>query len=111
MAKALGKDIKTFYDDHFPEGRYHDDNELEFHRDDGTWILEDDKMYDLQECGVIVSDDGKEVLSFSALFMKWLKSCDFKTFVIHVPTLLVDDFKNVMLTMGIKVSERECLVT
>jgi hypothetical protein len=71
MAKALGAEIMEFYDHHWPEGYYHDDSQIEFHDQnpppeatDDIWILEPETKYDLDQCGVLISEkDGERLIS------------------------------------------------
>lgn len=108
MAKALGKDIKEFYDNHFPEGYYHDDNEQEFHDDTtGDWLLEDATYYDLDMCGNLVPEGedarDRECVTFSSQFNRWFKTRNAKTFVVIVPNSKIDLFRFAMKDLGIRV--------
>lgn len=84
--KALGKDIKDFYETGFPEGYYHDDNELETHDDKGGWALALDEKHDLSKLGYIIDEKSiSDVRSFQSVFAKWLKARDTVTLIVTVP--------------------------
>lgn len=107
--KALGRDIKDFYDDHFPDGFYHEDNAEPFHDEncisDGSepaWILEDNKMYDLKDCGVLVRECDGEAFSFESFFKKWIKERDTVTMIIDVPKTKLETFRLMLKDFGLK---------
>ena len=101
--KALGADIKDFYERGFPDGYYHDDNIIDFHDDAGNWVLEDDKRYDLTLCGVLVKEAGNDVVSFGYALRNYLKSRKSKTFSVSVPTVRIEEFKLAARDMGCKI--------
>ena len=103
--KALGAEIKDFYDNHFPEGYYHDDG-IEMHDGDGRWLLKDEEKYDLGELGVIVPNDGNypaDAASFESFFRKWKKSRTTVTMVIEVKKEKAEELKKLLEGANVKV--------
>ena len=108
MAKALGADIIDFYDNHWPEGYYHEDNEIEFHDQkaspvkDPIWVLEPDVKYDLDKCGVLVDEKTNDAVEFSYFFNKYLRNKDGKTLVVYVPNANATEVKAMLKKYGCK---------
>ena len=110
MAKALGAEIMEFYDHHWPEGYYHDDNQIEFHDQnpppgttDDIWILDSAAKYDLEECGVLVAEEDGEAIAFSAAFNHWKRTRDIAILAVHVPKAQEQEIRDYLKSKGCKV--------
>jgi hypothetical protein len=107
--KAFGRDIKDFYDNHWPTGHYHDDANIEFHdqdkagpKDEPIWVLEDSTRYDLDDCGIIVRESDGETYSFATIFQQYLKARDYAMLTVSVPKGKVAEFRAACKAMGAK---------
>jgi hypothetical protein len=51
--RATGAEIREFYENHFPAGYYHleQDGKIKLTDFDGNWILDDNTLYDLSKIG------------------------------------------------------------
>ncbi len=87
ITKALGRDIKDFFDNGWPKGFYVDDYTLSVYEEDGiTCALDLNEKYAVNQFGYLFpdgGDTGKEI-SFQTAFNKWLASRDFDTITIRV---------------------------
>jgi hypothetical protein len=96
MSKALGKDINEFYNNHFPEGWFHEESALDlepFEDKEGVLTLNPSEKYELNEFGCIVpeyEDQGK-VITFQAAFKRWQKSQTHVSVVLEIPNNKVDE--------------------
>lgn len=87
--KAYGRDIREFYENHWPDGYCHEDSEIEFYDDAGKWILEDDKKYQLSKLGYLEPSGGdsrRGALAFETEFSVWYDRLGKETIVIRVST-------------------------
>lgn len=104
MSKAIGAEIKDFYDNHFPAGHYHDDTAIETHGDSGEWLLEDAKQYDLGQLGVLVDEkNSSECVSFESGFKKWQRSKTVTTVLVEIPTTSREEAIERIKKLGYKV--------
>jgi hypothetical protein len=90
MAKALGGEIKEFYENHWPVGYYHEDNALQLHDEAGAWILEPNVKYNLADLGYLIPEKdagymGGKLLTFQEAFNKWAKQRNVDIIVLRVP--------------------------
>jgi hypothetical protein len=96
---ATGAEIREFYDNHWPEGYYHDDCEIT--DDDGKCNLDPDQKYDLAELGVLVADgDPDNRITFQSAFLRWKKTFGKRILVVTVPGERVEDFMAVVRELG-----------
>ena len=73
---ATGAEIKDFWDNGWDGNYFHDDWEVAVQDDVGNWILEDDKLYDLNKLGCCVWQGGSlatkpHSLTFVEAFLAW----------------------------------------
>jgi hypothetical protein len=103
--KALGRDIKEFYDNHWPVGYYHDENELDTHTDDGSWALDDNTKYELKELGLIIPEGETmgDPVTFASVFNRWFKTKTHATILLEVPVADKDSVIAQLKAMGLKV--------
>jgi hypothetical protein len=51
---VTGAEVRDFYQNHWPGSDwYHDDTSVQFEDENGKWILADDAMVDLRQCGYL----------------------------------------------------------
>lgn len=89
---ALGKDINDFYNYHFPDGYYMEDEEIDLEsnlNDKDLLNLEESKKYDLSLFGYLVANDGKQT-KFETLFKEYLKNKTVTSVVIEIPNNQLD---------------------
>jgi len=110
MAKALGAEIMEFYDHHWPQGYYHDDSQIEFHDQnpppeatDDIWILEPETKYDLEQCGVLISEKDGEAIDFALAFNRWKRTRDVAILAVHVPKAREQEIRDYLKLQGCKV--------
>ena len=101
MSKALGKDINEFYNNHFPEGWFHEDYEFnleDFQNQDGVLGLIPSEKYELNQFGCILpewEDQGKGT-TFQTAFKKWQKNLTHVSVVLEIPINEVDEVITVL---------------
>lgn len=74
MAKALGREIKNFWENAWPEDYFHDDSVINITNDNGDVILDLTKEYDLADCGWLIHNSigkGMSPISFEEAFLTW----------------------------------------
>lgn len=89
--KITGAELKDWYDNHFPEGFYHDDAEQEIYGgptgDD--FLLDPAKTYDTEKFGVVCPDsfssNSEAVRSVTSVIRNWRKTKTHDTFAIEIP--------------------------
>lgn len=100
MALVLGSDIIDFYDHGWPEGFYHDENELEIHNDDGSWALDALLKYETDDLGLLISEvDIYNRITFTSAIRKWLKLRGTVSIVLTVKSDAVDDILGMLKTV------------
>jgi hypothetical protein len=98
---ATGAEICEFYDNHWPEGYYHDDCEIEISDGDGKHYLDPCQKYDLTELGVLVADgDPDNRITFQTAFLRWKKTFGKRILVAIVPAERVEDLMAVVKEWG-----------
>jgi len=114
--KALGAEIRAFWDAWPPgDNWYNDDAALEVYGESGALLLEADEKYELPDFGNIVWQGqgkpprdppakGEQYVSFESWFRLWKKSLTTKTFVITVPSEAADEFEALCKQRGWKTS-------
>jgi len=79
---ATGAEIKDFWDNGWDGNYYHDDWEVPVQDEEGEWILEDAKLYDLDKLGLCIWQgpssgvgarraNEPETIPFVEAFLKW----------------------------------------
>jgi hypothetical protein len=75
--RATGAEIRDFFDNHWPADYYLESDcaEVQVQDEEGNWILEDDKNYDLSLLGEL-GWQGKglptcKIPTFEEVFLKW----------------------------------------
>ncbi len=77
MSKALGQEINDFYNNHFPENSFIDEDEdwIEDYQQEGVGLsLPPNEKFELSAFGVIVDENNDNVRTFSSVFKKWQRS-------------------------------------
>ena len=106
MAKAFGRDIQDFYENHWPEEYYHEDSAVEFNDDNGKWQLKADTEYNLEDCGYLEPQHrgkGLESIPFEEAFTDWLNARGFDTITIKFPKAQKDRVTAQIISMGAKI--------
>jgi hypothetical protein len=103
MSKGLGKDIKEFYYNYFPQDYYFDEGELDLEDYNGTWLLEDNQKYDLSQIGIFVENEGDRIITFSSAFLKWKKSQTTETLLVEIPKGKKEEATKQIRDLGYKV--------
>ena len=110
MAKAKGAEIFDFYTNGWPEGWYHDDNEMEIVNEDGeTCALEPDEEYDLSLFGVLVPEGDRMVNGdlpdpegFATAFSRWKRAKTTAIVIVEVPKAQLDEALKQIKALGYK---------
>lgn len=73
MTTITGAEFRDFYQNHWPEGCWHEDAEYEIEDERGAWVLADDRILELSKLGYVVeSVDGRdEWRDFSEVWETW----------------------------------------
>ena len=84
--KATGTDIYDFYENGWPAGKIHEDEQIELYGDNNQKLLAPSSLYDLNKLGVLVDEETLELHgTFSTCFKKWKKSQSIKRLLVEVP--------------------------
>ena len=108
--KAKGAEIFDFYTNGWPEGWYHDDNELEIvsETDGVTSILKPGEEYDLSLFGVLVPEGGISVVDaegFDTAFRRWKRAKTTAIVVVEVPKDKLEEALKQIKALGYKVKK------
>lgn len=95
--KATGFDIKAFYHQGWPDDHYQDGSEIDFHAEHGTWLLKPEVEYDLEKCGMLVPEDGGDVLLFEEAYTAWLAANFVRENTRSIVTLTVGTESDILL--------------
>lgn len=93
-AKALGADIIEFYQNHWPEGYYHDECVLEFEDEDCNIVMDPMGEFLLEDMGWLHHNSqsaGLPSVSFEEAFLDWKKSMDPRRQSSRYPYTYADD--------------------
>lgn len=95
MAKAVasGTHIWDFWKNHWPEGHFIDDSEIEVEGAHGECLLNPVELYFLDKFGFVVNEKTDEARSFKSVFLKWKKEQDLVQLVIQIPKDQVEAVK------------------
>lgn len=85
--KALGRDIKDFWHNHWPTDMYFEEADESLFDESGEPSLEDNVKYDLSRFGVLLQQANATAGDglFSLHFNRWIKKRDTVTIVVSVP--------------------------
>lgn len=103
---ALGRDIKEFWDNGFPEGYYSDDAEIQVEDDAGHCPLDLDVKYDLNRFGVLIPEGNAmageqgDPISFASAFKRWFKEQTTVTLLVTVPKEKADEARAKLKELG-----------
>ena len=95
--KAKGLEIKEFYFNNWPsDDWYHEAGygEVYIEDDEGNWLLEDNKSYNLKDIGPLCWQGGgmmKDDWEFEDAFKKWKNPKDGKQYEVIVLKVLLED--------------------
>lgn len=105
MAKTSGKELNDFYENGFPKGFFHDYGEdvEELMCGSAERPFIEDRMYDTEDLGHIVTEDETKSYTFSHFFRKWKKTQDKATVLVEVPVNAVNEAKAKIKALGYKV--------
>lgn len=99
--KAIGAEIIEFYNNHFPDGYYHDDYDESIDMDN----LNPNQKYELNDLGYIISDeDPSNERTFSSVFRRWQKKQTHVTLLVSVPREQIEAAKKDIKALGYLVS-------
>jgi hypothetical protein len=104
--KVSGAEFMEWYDNHFPEGYYHESDEaldddgryFEMHGDNGEWLLDPVALYDTDDLGYLAKDRGghEDDLSIESQIRAFRKARDFDFITVRVPKVRVTEVRQLL---------------
>ena len=104
--KITGAEFRDFYQNHWPEGCWQEDEEYQIEAEDGTFLIADDEIVDLDKMGYVVypSAVGKdEWRSFSEVWSEWKDAtAEVSVLTWRVPADKLDEVNAFMSSLDIE---------
>lgn len=85
-----GAQFREFYLNNWPKGWYHEDAGFEFEDEEANFILPDDKLVKLGDCGYMVREahekhDGPDTVAFIEFYREYAQAQTVDLLVVKVP--------------------------
>lgn len=110
--KITGAEFRDFYQNHWPKGSWHEDEEYQIEAEDGTFLIADDEVLDLEKMGYVVYPNRggqDEHRSFSEVWDEWkAQTPEISVLSWRVPAEKLDEVNAFMSSLGVEpVTARE----